>query len=80
MAQITPVQIRAARALAGWTQQALADQSGVAVVTVKKLESGSVDARTSTLQAIENAFAKAGVHFIPQNSAGVKGEGVIRAA
>ena len=70
---ITARQIRAARALLGWSQQQLADKAIVSLNALARLEKESVDSRVSTLQAVEKALAKAGVEFI---SIGEKGEGV----
>lgn len=70
---ITPRQIRAARALLGWSQQQLADKAIVSLNAVTRLEKGKVDSRMSTISAIQKALTKAGIEFI---SADVKGEGV----
>ena len=35
---ISNLQIRAARALLGWSQQRLADEAGLSAITVKRLE------------------------------------------
>lgn len=72
-AMITPRQIKAARALLGWSQQDLADRAIVSLNALTRLERGQVDSRSSTLMAIETALMRAGVEFIP---AGEKGEGV----
>jgi predicted transcriptional regulator len=70
---ITPRQIRAARALLGWSQQQLADRAIVSLNAVTRLEKGKVDSRRSTVDAIEKTLIKAGVEFLP---AGERGEGV----
>lgn len=70
---ITPRQIRAARALLGWSQQELADRAIVSVNAVMRLERGKVDSRLSTLTAVQRALLRGGVEFI---SADAKGEGV----
>lgn len=70
---ITARQIRAARALLGWSQQFLADQAIVSVNAVIRLERGKVDSRLSTLTAVQRALSKGGVEFIPSDG---KGEGV----
>jgi predicted transcriptional regulator len=70
---ITPRQIRAARALLGWSQQQLADKAIVSLNALTRLEKGKVDSRVSTLTAIERALTKAGIEFLP---VGDKGEGV----
>ena len=73
VAVITPRQIRAARALLGWSQQELADKAIVSLNALARLERAAVDPRMSTLDAVERALIKAGIEFIP---AGDKGEGV----
>ena len=70
---ISPRQIRAARALLGWSQQRLADKAIVSVNALARLERGEVDPRLSTLMAVHKALIEAGVEFL---SADVKGEGV----
>lgn len=70
---ITARQIRAARALLGWSQQQLADKAIVSLNAVTRLERGEVDTRMSTLMAVQKALTNEGIEFI---SAGEKGEGV----
>lgn len=66
-------QIRAARALLGWSQQELADRAIVSLNAVTRLEQGITDPRVSTITAIEKALTKAGIEFLPRAD---KGEGV----
>ena len=73
VAMITPRQIRAARALLGWSQQQLGDKAIVSLNAVTRLEKGTVDSRSSTIIAIQKALTKAGVEFLPADQ---KGEGV----
>jgi len=70
---ITSRQIRAARALLGWSQQQLADKAIVSLNAVARLESGIVDSRISTVQAVQKALVRAGVEFLDADQ---KGEGV----
>jgi predicted transcriptional regulator len=70
---ITPRQIKAARALLGWSQQDLADRAIVSLNALVRLETGKVDSRISTLSAVQAALIKAGIEFL---SASDKGEGV----
>ncbi len=70
---ITARQIRAARALLGWSQQELADAAIVSLNAVARLEKGSVDSRVSTVIAIQKTLVKAGIEFL---DAEMKGEGV----
>jgi transcriptional regulator with XRE-family HTH domain len=73
---ITSDQIRAARALLRWTAKDLAENSGVAVSTIKRLElmSGVPSGQVRILSAIHSAFDGAGVEFIgsPSDAPGVR--------
>ena len=70
----TARQIRAARALLGWSQQNLADKAVVSLNAVTRLERGEVDPRFSTVMAVQKAITKAGIEFISEDDR--KGEGV----
>lgn len=61
---VTPRQLRAARALLGWSQQDLADMAIVSLNAVTRLERAEVDPRMSTVTALERALRKAGVEFL----------------
>jgi predicted transcriptional regulator len=65
-------QIKAARALVGWSQDDLAKHSGVSAPTVKRLEAaeGEIGGRVETGQALVAALREAGVEFIPENGGG----------
>lgn len=56
-------QLRAARALVGWSQDRLAEASGVSVISIKLFERGRTDPRMSTMTAIRSSLSKAGVIF-----------------
>jgi predicted transcriptional regulator len=73
---ITRAQIRAARALIGWSQADLAHASGVSQVAIKNLERGSTDPRLSTLSSIQAAFDQAGVIFLEPGDLRGGGAGV----
>jgi len=64
--------VKAARALLGWSQSELANQSGVSDPTVKRLEAadGELGGRLSTVEAIRAALENAGVEFIAENGGG----------
>jgi predicted transcriptional regulator len=70
---VTPRQVRAARALLGWSQQQLADRAIVSVNALIRLERGQTDTRMSTINAVTSALNKAGIEFIPPSE---RGEGV----
>lgn len=67
---ITPRQIRAARALLGWSQQELADRAIISLNALVRLENEKVDPRLSTVTAIENTLRKAGIEFLGSDAAG----------
>jgi predicted transcriptional regulator len=69
---ISPRQVRAGRALLGWSQWQLADKAIVSVNALARLERGEVNPRTSTLKAVEKALTNAGIVFV---AAGGKSEG-----
>jgi transcriptional regulator with XRE-family HTH domain len=73
---ITPGQIRAARALIGWKQSDLAERTGLALITIKNIERGGGDPKSSTINAVQAAFAKAGVLFIEEGDTRPGGAGV----
>ncbi|MDR3440583.1 helix-turn-helix domain-containing protein [Telmatospirillum sp.] len=75
---VTPREIRAARALLGWTRQELADRAIVSLNTVIRMEQGATDPRTSTVLAVRDALEKVGVTFfspLGQGEEGVKIKG-----
>mgnify|MGYP000547099872 CR=1 FL=1 len=65
-------QVKAARALLGWSQADLAVVSGVSEPTIKRLEAagGILGGRADTARAIRTAIEAAGVEFIPENGGG----------
>ena len=67
---ITPGQCRAARALIGWSQQDLAAQAGVGIMTVHQLEKDGSQPRRATLEVVQRALESAGVEFIEENGGG----------
>lgn len=67
-------QIKAARALLGWSQNDLAEASGVSAPTVKRLEAAQegeeIGGRTETGTKLQRALEAGGVDFIPENGGG----------
>lgn len=61
---ITGPQIRAARALLGWSQRDLADKSLLSETAILKLETQQADARMSTILKVRKALEEGGVDFI----------------
>nr|WP_052600561.1 helix-turn-helix domain-containing protein [Microvirga lotononidis] len=70
--RLTPRLCRAARALLGWQQADLSENSGIPKPTVSAFETKDESARMSTMnnKAAIEAFEKAGLEFIPENGGG----------
>jgi transcriptional regulator with XRE-family HTH domain len=58
-------QIRAARALLGWSQANLAQFAGISLATLQRIEQkeGVVQGNFSTILKIQNALEEAGIRF-----------------
>jgi predicted transcriptional regulator len=67
---VTPAQCRAARGLLDWSQQELANQAGVGIVTIRQIEAGANEPRRATLVVVKQAIEKAGIEFIDENGGG----------
>ncbi len=65
-------QVKAARAMLGWSQEDLAQQSGVSYPTISRLESadGEIGGRSDTANKIVSTLEKAGVIFVEENGEG----------
>jgi transcriptional regulator with XRE-family HTH domain len=63
---LTGSQIRAARALLGWSSQQLADRSGVHYATVSRAEQTDdvPSMRTASLRALQTALEAGGIIFL----------------
>jgi transcriptional regulator with XRE-family HTH domain len=61
---MTPAQCRAARALLDWTQDDLAREAEIGVVTLRQFERGASQPRRAILSALRRALEEAGVRFI----------------
>ena len=67
----SPSQIRAARALVGWSQTEVATAAGLSIPTVKRAEAdGGIRVSEDAVVAITSALKKAGVEFIAENGGG----------
>jgi transcriptional regulator with XRE-family HTH domain len=67
----SPSQIRAARALIGWSQTDVASAAGLSIPTVKRAEAdGGIRVSEDAVVAIANVLRKAGVEFIAENGGG----------
>ena len=64
-----PVQLKMARAAAGWGVRELAKKAGVTANTVTRIENGA-DAKQSTMDRLQHALEAAGIEFIQENGGG----------
>lgn len=67
-------QVKAARELLGWSQNDLAEKSGISVPTIQRLEAagGELGGRRETAEAISRALTRAGIEFLNHGSPGVR--------
>ncbi len=65
-------QIKAARALLGWSQEKLAAASGVSIPTIKRLEAaeGTLGGRPGTGEKLRIALENGGVEFLDESDGG----------
>ena len=72
---LTAAQIRAARALLGWSQPTLAAAAALSLPTVVRMEGQQGPGRSSAanVDAVQRALQDAGVVFIPADEAGGPG-------
>ncbi len=73
-------QLRAARALLSWSQERLAQESGVSPPTIKRLEpgEGSLQTKVETMKRLQAALEAAGVEFTNGGQPGVQDEASFR--
>lgn len=71
---LTPAQLRAARALVGWSRATLAAKSGTSAPTIQGFEALGSDPKLSTLNKWVRALERAGVEFLADD--GEVGPGV----
>jgi ribosome-binding protein aMBF1 (putative translation factor) len=68
---VSTAQIRAARALLGWSQPELADKAEMSTMTVKRAEgTGQPPASEEAMRRLQLALEKAGVIFVAENGEG----------
>ena len=72
------MQIRAARALLGWSQPALAEAAGLSLPTIVRMESQLGPGRSSAanVEAVRRALESAGVIILDAEEASEAGPGV----
>ncbi|MDP2619518.1 MAG: helix-turn-helix transcriptional regulator [Hyphomicrobiales bacterium] len=75
---ITGTQIRAARALLGWTSERLATESGIHYATISRAEQceGVPPVRAQTLAGLQSTLEAAGIIFLSTGDVRSGGPGV----
>ncbi len=61
---ITTAQIRGARGILNWSQQDLAQRTGISATSIGSIENGQTTPRESTLGTIRKTLENAGIEFI----------------
>lgn len=64
---LTVEQSRAARGLLGWTQQDLADASGLSKTAINNFEKKNSDIKADSLRSVRLAFESMGIEFLEDN-------------
>jgi transcriptional regulator with XRE-family HTH domain len=72
---ITVEQLKAARSLLGWNQYRLAEASGLAIATIRRMEGdrGPLRSSAENVLKVQRALEDAGVIFIDRNEEGGPG-------
>ncbi len=63
-ADISPDQIKAARALLGWSQADLAEKAGYSIPAINNIEKGTYEARSNTVADVIQTFEENNLEFI----------------
>ena len=61
---ITTAQIRGARGILNWSQQDLAQRTGISATSIGAIENGQTTPRASTLDTIRSTFERNGIEFL----------------
>ena len=75
---LAPAQVRAARALIGWTQGELAVRAAIGKQTVVRFEGGGHAPISAVVEAIRVALEAAGIEFIPEGATSAAGGAGVR--
>jgi len=72
---ITAVQMKAARMLLGWDQSRLAQEAGLSLPTIQRMEAseGNVRGNVDSLVKVVEALERAGVELIAEGAASTAG-------
>jgi transcriptional regulator with XRE-family HTH domain len=70
---VTGAQVRMARAFLRWSAVELAEESGISVATIQRIEAddGFPASRGGNIEAVHKALTGAGITFLPDSEEGV---------
>jgi transcriptional regulator with XRE-family HTH domain len=76
----TGAQVRMARAFLKWSIADLAEQSGVGISTIQRIEGedGFPSARGGNIDAVYKTLSAAGITFLPENDEGIGVRGMAK--
>ena len=64
-------QIRAARAMLGWSRDDLLKASGISMSALLRMEGALADSRSSTLNKVAKALTLAGIEFVTRDDGAI---------
>ena len=64
-------QVRAARAILGWSREELLDASGISMSALLRMEGNMADSRSSTLNKVVKALSLAGIEFVTRDDGAI---------
>lgn len=64
-------QVRAARAMLGWSREELLDASGISMSALLRLEGALADTRISTLSKVVRTLNQAGIEFLSREDGAI---------
>ena len=64
-------QIRAARAMLGWSREDLLKASGISMSALLRMEGALADSRGSTLNKVAKALTLAGIEFVTRDDGAI---------
>jgi predicted transcriptional regulator len=64
-------QVRAARAMLGWSREELLDAAGISMSALLRMEGNMADSRTSTLNKVVRALSLAGIEFVTRDDGAI---------
>lgn len=73
---ITTAQIRGARGILNWSQQDLAQRTGISATSIGSIENGQTTPRSSTLETIRHTLERNGIEFLGLDGVRVQSEAI----